>query len=158
MRNMRKVSKRPRRPWDKDRIAKERKILNEYGLRRKRELRRAEAIVREFRRRARELIAVKDAAKNKILMDKVIQLGLLQQGAGISDILSLDAANVLNRRLQTIVSKKGHANSVRHARQLITHGHVYVEGRKMFFPSYMVPVEKEPKIEVKGAGKSERGK
>lgn len=158
MRNMRKVSKRPRRPWEKEMIAKERKILNEYGLRRKRELRRAEAIVREFRRRARDLIAVKDAAKNKILMDKVIKLGLLQQGAGLSDILALDATNVLNRRLQTIISKKGHANSIRHARQMITHGHVYVEGRRMFFPSYLVPVEKESRIEVKGADKSENGK
>ena len=47
----------PKRPFDKQRIERERKILNDYGLRRKREIWKSEGILRDFRTRARELLA-----------------------------------------------------------------------------------------------------
>ncbi|MBW1839199.1 MAG: 30S ribosomal protein S4, partial [Deltaproteobacteria bacterium] len=36
------------------------------------------------------------------------------------------------------------------ARQMITHGRVTVDGRRMKFPAYLIPAEKESKIVVGG--------
>jgi len=153
MRRLRRKFKRPRAPWDAARIEEEAKILREFGLRRKREIRKAEAIVRNFRRRARNLIAVKDEKKMKILLDKLTEIGLIQKGQGLDQVLQLKASDILGRRLQTIVYKKGYASSIKDARQKIVHGHVYLEGRKTTFPSYLVPAEKEVLIQVKGEKK-----
>jgi small subunit ribosomal protein S4 len=153
MRRIRRVSKRPKRPWDSSRIDEEGKILREFGLRRKREIWTAEAIVREFRRRARNLIAVKDEDKTKILLDKLSELGLLEKGQGLDRVLTLGVNDILNRRLQTLVFKKGFASTIKGARQKVTHGHVYVDGRVMKFPSYIVSVEKERSIRIEGGKK-----
>jgi small subunit ribosomal protein S4 len=44
----------------------------------------------------------------------------------------------LERRLDTIVYRLGFANSRSQARQLITHGHILVEGRKVDVPGFQV--------------------
>ena len=149
MRVLKKKYKHPKRPWDSSRIEEERKILSEFGLKRKREIWRAEEIVRNFRRRARDLIAVHDEEKQKILMEKVSELGLLRKDQELKDILSLTSKDILSRRLQTIIYKKELANSINHARQKIAHGHVTIDGRRVKFPSFIVPVQKEGSIIVK---------
>ena len=153
MRKLRKRYKKPRRPWDSGRIEEEKKIIREFGLRRKREIWTAEAVVRKFRRRARNLIAVKDEEKTKILLDRLVKLGLLEKGQGLENVLALNAKDVLNRRLQTIVFKKGFADTLKHARQKITHGHVGLGEKRVIFPSYIVPVGEEKIINVKGVKK-----
>jgi small subunit ribosomal protein S4 len=153
MRRLRKRSKKPKRPWDSSRIEEEGKLLREYGLKRKRELWRAEAIVREFRRRARDLIAVKDEEKTKTLLDKVVELGLLEKGQGLDYVLMLKANNILERRLQTVVFKKGFASTIKGARQMVAHGHVHIGGRRVKFPSFIVSSEKEKEIRVEGGKK-----
>jgi len=153
MRRFRKKMKRPRTPWDSVRIDEEGKLLREFGLRRKREIWSAQEVVRNFRRRARNLIAVKDEKKTKILLDKLTELGLLQKEQGLDQVLQLKVNDILNRRLQTIVHKKEFATTVREARQKIAHGHVYVAGRKMTFPAYIVPAKHESQIIVKGGSK-----
>ncbi len=150
MRKIRRKYKRPKRPWDSGRIEEEGKMLREFGLRRKREIWRAESIVREFRRRARDLIAVKDEEKTKILLDKLVGLGLIEKGQDLEQVLALGVNDILNRRLQTLVLKKGFASSIKEARQKIAHGHVHIGGRRTKFASYIVPVEKERMIKVEG--------
>ncbi len=149
MRKLKKRYKKPKRPWDSSRIEEERKILKEFGLRRKKEIWVAEAIVREFRRRARNLIAVKDEKETKALLDKLVRLGLLEKGQTLENVLALNVGDVLNRRLQTLVFKKGFAETIKHARQMITHGHVCIGDRRITFPSYIVPVEEEKLIRLK---------
>ena len=61
---------------------------------------------------------------------------------------SLD--DILKRRLQTIVSEKGFDNTPKQARQLITHGHIGIDGRKFFVPSALITREVEPKISYCG--------
>lgn len=46
--------------------------------------------------------------------------------------------SILERRLDNVVDAAGMSLSRSHARQLITHGHVAVNGRKVDIPSYMV--------------------
>jgi small subunit ribosomal protein S4 len=52
----------------------------------------------------------------------------------------------LERRLDTVVQRLGFAMSRRQARQLVRHGHVNVDGRKVNIPSYQVSVGEEISI------------
>ena len=49
----------------------------------------------------------------------------------------------LERRLDNIVYRLGFASSRRQARQLVRHGHVHVDGRKVNIPSYEVDIGEE---------------
>jgi small subunit ribosomal protein S4 len=153
MRKIRKKFKRPRVSWDSDSIKENKAIAAEYGLRRRKEILISHEILRGFRQRARQLIAEKDEEKEKTLMKKLARIGLLVgDGKELDDVLALTVRNVLDRRLQTLVFRNGAATSPPHARQLIVHGHVKIDGRKVKFPSYLVPVDEEKVIEI-DAGK-----
>jgi small subunit ribosomal protein S4 len=146
MRRLKKKYKKPKARWDMARIEEERKILVEYGLKKKREIWRAASMLRGFRARARKLIAVKDKEAIDNLMTKLNKMGLLEKGKSLDDVLTLKITDILNRRLQTLVYKKGLADSPLHARQLIVHGHIAIDKRRIRTPSYMVPIDKEDKI------------
>src|SRR3989338_3457108 len=141
-----KKYERPKKPYDKERIERERKVLNDFGLRRKKEIWRAEGIVRDFRRRARELQAKSNEAQEKLLLDRLNRLGV--QCKRLDDVLQINLDEILSRRLQTIIFKKGLANSMRHSRQLIVNGHVTVNEKKVFWPSYIVEKDLEEKISL----------
>ena len=121
--------------------------MQEFGLRRKKEIWRAEALMRDFRRRARELQAHRNEEDERTLLEKLMKMGVLNESARIDDILELDVKKILSRRLQTMVFKKGHANTAKQARQLITHGHIRICGRKVVYPSYIVSGSEEDIIE-----------
>lgn len=146
MRKIKKTFQKPRHPWNKERIEKENIFMKTYGLRRKGEVWKAESIMRTFRRRARNLAATRDKKQEKILLNKLNKIGLLDKDAGLDSVLSLTTENLLNRRLQTIVFKKNLANKPLQARQLITHGHIAIEGRRIRHPSFIVPRDLEDKI------------
>ena len=59
---------------------------------------------------------------------------------------------LLECRLDNVVYKLNFAPSRKAARQLITHGHIYVDGRKVDLPDYRVDVGN--KITLKGVDKS----
>lgn len=153
MRTIRKKFKRPRTPWNSAQILEERKILKEYGLRRKRELWRTRDVLRKFRGRARELIAIRSEEEEKVLLAKLISLGLISKGKGLDDVLALNVINILDRRLQTLVQRKGLAQTINHARQMIVHGKIIIGERRVKFPSYIVPVAKEREINIHKGGK-----
>jgi small subunit ribosomal protein S4 len=52
----------------------------------------------------------------------------------------------LERRLDNVVYRMGFGMSRRQARQLVRHGHVHVDGRKVNIPSYQVSVGEEISI------------
>ncbi len=146
-RRRKKAYEKPRRPFD--RLDEERKIMREYGLRRKRELWKTETILRKIRRMARDLASKKEMGEKykkeeKKLIDKLKKLGLNVND--LEDVLKLTINDILERRLQTIVYRKGFANTIKQARQFIVHGHVLVDGRRMQSPSFLVPADLEDKI------------
>ncbi len=138
MRYLKKKYETPMRPWDRQRIEEERATLAQYGLKNKRELWRAQGELRKFRRLARLLAARSNKAQEQLIVDKLVKLGILEQGSGLDDILALTPQKFLDRRLQTVIQRKGIANTVKHARQMIVHGHVRVGERKVVYPSYLV--------------------
>ncbi|MGC8982423.1 MAG: 30S ribosomal protein S4 [Desulfurococcaceae archaeon] len=139
----------PRHPWRKDRLVEESRLLGLYGLRNKRELWKALSIVRRFRHRARSLLAappeVREAGE-RALISRLVKLGLLKEGAKLDDVLNLRVEDLLERRLQTIVYRKGLAKSIYEARQLIVHGHIAIGGRRIRSPGYLVSIDEEPLI------------
>lgn len=62
---------------------------------------------------------------------------------GLEDVLALETEDILERRLQTQVHKKELSTSLKHARQLIVHGHIAINDRRVTIPSYMVSLEEE---------------
>jgi small subunit ribosomal protein S4 len=148
MKRSRKKYERPKKLWDRERIEKEKELLKKFGLRTKKEIWKSEALLRKYRRMARELAAKRDKEREKKLMEKLRRIGVLSEGAALDDVLALSTENFLERRLQTFIQRRGLVNTVKQARQLIVHGHVKVGGRKVFYPGYLVSKDEEDKIEI----------
>ncbi|TLZ55165.1 MAG: 30S ribosomal protein S4 [Methanobacteriota archaeon] len=136
---------RPHHPWEGERIKAENELLKKYGLKNKKELWRAQSVLRRFRQRARQLQAMvrygdKQAGKEKDeLIARLGRLGLLPtEGASLDDVLALDVEAVLSRRLQTLAFVKGLAFTPHQARQFIVHGHVAIGSRRVTVPGYLV--------------------
>jgi len=146
MRNLRKKYTKPRKPWGVEPLAELAALKSQYGLRTTREIFIAREKLRGFRRRARQLIAVANESEKKILIGKLVKLGMLKHGAGLDDVLALNVNSVLDRRLQTIIFRKGMASSVKQARQLIAYGHVSINGVRTKYPSYIVAADEEAQI------------
>src|SRR3989344_5104866 len=139
----------PTQPWERARISEENKIVRQYGLKSKTELWKVEAELRKYRRLARQLIGAHGAEadkKKKILIEKIARIGLLPQTANLDNVLSLEVRDLLERRIQTLVYKKGIATSALDARQLITHGHVSYRGAVHTTPGTLIPKVDETKI------------
>ena len=139
----------PRHPWIKERLLKEIELVGRYGLKNKRELWIAETLARKFRHRARAILGLPEhlrEAEFKALISKLSKLGLVDEKATLDTILGLTAEHVLERRLQTIVYRKGLARTIHEARQLIAHGHIAIGARRVTSPGYLVSVDEEPLV------------
>ncbi|MCS7123656.1 MAG: 30S ribosomal protein S4 [Candidatus Aenigmarchaeota archaeon] len=148
MRRLKKKYSKPFRPWDEERLIEEKKMMKKYGLKRKKELWVSEAILRKFRRMAREAAAKNDENLKNTLIKKLYKLGILEINADLASVLNLTVEDILKRRLQTILFNKNLAKSIKHARQLITHKKVFIGDRIVPFPSYLVGREEENYIRV----------
>ena len=146
MKRKHKVYSRPRKPYDKTRIEEEAKITEEFGLKNKREIWRADARIKEIREKAKKLITA-DPSEQKKLFERLNKIGFRVNSIG--NVLSLDKRDYLKRRLQTILVEKKFAKTPNAARQLITHRKVVVGSKAIDSPSYIVPVELEDKIMIK---------
>lgn len=148
-RKLRNKYERPKKLWDMDRLSEEKALKAEYGLRSMRELWRSTAELKKFRREARRLLSLteedrRDDAK-KILV-KLAKIGILKDGAVIDDVLSLEVKAMLERRLQTIVLRKGLARTMSQSRQIITHGFVAINGKKVTRPGFIVSLSDEASL------------
>src|SRR3989344_6520595 len=148
-RKQRKKYKGPSHPWQRKRIEEERIIKKEYGLKNKKEIWKASSILRRSNIQAKKLISEKNKGnpqaeiEEKQLIGRLYKLGLLNEDAKLDDVLSLELKDILNRRLQTFVYKKGLCLTPKQARQFIVHGCIFVNGRKISVPSYLVGREEE---------------
>jgi small subunit ribosomal protein S4 len=139
----------PRFPWRTDILQEELKLLGQYGLRNKKELWRHETTLSKFRGIARTLIGKPPEERRKMeveLLTRLKKLGIIHETAVLDDVLDLTIEDILERRLQTVIFRKGMAKSIHQARQLITHGHIVIGGKRVTVPSYLVTREEEEKI------------
>ncbi|MBI2079691.1 30S ribosomal protein S4 [Candidatus Micrarchaeota archaeon] len=145
-RKLRNKYARPKKLLDLARITEEKGLKREYALKNMRELWVAVQELKKYRREARRLLSVTEEERKKDaekILNKLNKFGILPADAKLDDILSLDVKNILERRLQTIVYRKGLARTLRQSRQLITHGFIAIRGRKMSRPSYLMLTDEE---------------
>jgi len=131
----------PRFRWRKDVLQEELKLLGQFGLRNKHELWRHKTTLSKARGIARSLISkpVEERAKmENELLAQLKKKGILQETAVLDNVLDLTIEDVLERRLQTIVFRKGLARTIFQSRQLITHGHVSINNSRVTIPGLLV--------------------
>ena len=143
----------PRFRWRKDVLQEELKLLGQFGLRNKHELWRHKTALSKNRSIARSLISKSTEERAKMENELLAQLkkkGILQETAVLDNVLDLTIEDILERRLQTFVFRKGLSRTVFQARQLITHGHVTIDYRRVTIPGYIVPKDEEAQITYSG--------
>lgn len=139
----------PKHPWEKQRIDDESELVKEYGLKNKKEVWKAAAIARRYKSLGRKLIGLSAEEKKQgelQLVSKLVKEGFLKDGSTLDNVLSMTVRDILERRLQTIVWKKGMALTVKQARQFITHGHIKIKNRSVSTPGRLIGIEPEKEI------------
>jgi len=152
-RNHSGVFRKPKRPFEKERLDAEMKLIGKFGLKNKREVWRVQYALGKIRSAARHLLTLEDKDPKRIfqgsaLLRRMMRLGLLDQSEMKLDfVLALTTEQFLTRRLQTQVWKKSIAKSIHHARVLIKQGHIRVGKQIVTVPSFMVRVDSEGHID-----------
>lgn len=140
----------PPHPWNKERLDEEKELVREYGLKNKKEIWRMKSFLESLKAQAKTLTADHSGQSEKEaerFFARLKRLGLFT-GEDVSqdDVLSLGIRSILERRLQSLVVRKGLARSMSQSRQFITHRHIEVGGKKITSPSYLVKKEEEDNL------------
>ncbi len=144
-RNRSKFEK-PKERWSLERIKADNSLVTEFGLKNMSELWKVQTEVSRIRRNARELLSGSGSGSEDVkgrIIGRLQRLGIVSTGATLDNLLDLKENDILNRRLQTVVYRRGMARSMKQARQLTVHGFISINGRKVNRPGYMVDVESE---------------
>ncbi len=131
--------------WNRQRIDSEHALKEKYGLRNLRELWKATTEVSTIRKNVREVLSGRATERvGTSIIGRLSRYGIVRDTATLDDLLSVNPEAILERRLQSVVFKKGLSKSMKQARQLITHGFIAVSGRRVSAPGYLVPrIEEE---------------
>jgi len=146
-RNRRQYDK-PKEIWDLERIKSSGALIDAYGLKNMKELWIAQTEIGRIRRNARELLSAtggSDSVKD-MMFKRLERIGLAKPGATLDSLLDLKENSLLERRLQTVVFRKGLAKTIKQARQLTVHGFIAINGKKVSRPGYTVDVKDEAGI------------
>jgi small subunit ribosomal protein S4 len=149
----RKSYETPRHPWRKDQLEVELHLIGEYGLRNKRELWRYKTMLSEVRGIARSLLGRTEEGRARVQSEylaKLSRLGVLSESASVDEILDLEIRDLLERRLQTLVFRKGLAKTLHQARQIVSHGHIAVGDKVVSVPGYLVKRAEESELRYFG--------
>merc|ERR1719440_315574 len=151
--NIGKTFRKPKRPFEKERMESELKIVGQYGLKNKREVWRVQYALAKIRAAARTLLTLEEKDERRVfegeaLLRRMSRLGLLNESERKLDyVLGLTLSKFMERRLKTKVFKLQIARSVHHARVLIRQRHIRVGKQICNVPSFMVRQDSEKHID-----------
>merc|ERR1711934_131867 len=156
-RNHSKICNNPKRPFEKERLDAELKVIGESGLKNKKEVWRVQYILARIRKAARDLLTLEKNDPKRIfegdaLINRMLRIGVLNKHEKSLDlVLDLKLVKFLERRLQTLVFKSSYAKSIHEARSLIFQKRITLNtGRRnkiVNIPSLIVRKENENKID-----------
>lgn len=149
---LKKKYQTPAHPWVKTEIEEGKKLRQEYGLKTRKDVLVASSFLKKYKNIAKRLIAdtSKQGEKEKEQMIlKLQKVGLLSAAARLDDVLSLTVKDILERRIQTLVFRKGLARTANQARQFITHRHILVGNKEITSPSKILTQEEESQLSFK---------
>lgn len=136
--------------WNTSRIEADKKLIDMFGLKNEKELWRVQTELSRIRSNVRLLLSQSDSENSRNvsnnIINRLVRYNIASEGTNLEKLLDLDETAFLERRLQSIVFRKGLANSMKQSRQLIVHGFISVNGRKVNKPSYLVPASEDSKI------------
>ncbi|MCD7781090.1 MAG: 30S ribosomal protein S4 [Methanosphaera sp.] len=140
----------PSHPWNADRIKEENYLSAKYGLKNKKEIWKADSKVKRYRRDARIILGMdvdERQEQEEELLNHLVRLGIISPNAKLEEVLDLNVEDILRRRLQTLVYKKGLSNTAKEARLFIVHGHITLNGKKINAPGHLVQKADEDNID-----------
>lgn len=144
---LRKKYETPSKVWSSERIAREHALREKYGLRKLKEVWISESELRRIRKNVRSVLAgLKTEKTGKEIIERLARCNIIKSDAKLDDLLILGVESLLERRLQTIVYRKNLAKTLRQSRQLITHGLITINGKRITSPSYVVRAGEEDEI------------
>ncbi|MCL5433389.1 MAG: 30S ribosomal protein S4 [Candidatus Marsarchaeota archaeon] len=147
-RNRKKYNK-PKNMWNLERIKEDNTLKDQYGLKNMKELWMIQTELSKLRNTVRILLSGAEPNSDKIQLDIITKLskyGIVSGNVTLDVLLDLKVNAFLDRRLQTVIFKKGLAKTIKQARQLIVHGYIAIEGKRVTKPSYRVPLNEEQLI------------
>ena len=151
-RRRRKKYTTPNHPWQKERIEEEKRLLKAYGLKNKTEIWKMQSLLRKYRREAKRLTGLdtlQAQREKEQVLARLRKLGLLKEESTLDDILTLTVEDFMERRLQTIVYRKGLAKTLKQARQFIVHEHVMIGDQVVKSPSHLVTLDEQDMVRFK---------
>jgi small subunit ribosomal protein S4 len=149
---IRKKYKTPAHPWEKARLEHEAELIKKYALGNKKEIWKINSLLKSFKAQAKKLgsLSTKQAEKERnLVLAKLTSIGLLKAEDTLESVLTVAIEDLMERRLQTFVLKKGFARTMKQARQFVTHGHIQVSGKVITSPSYILRVSEEDGLTFK---------
>merc|ERR1712083_811869 len=137
--NYSKTSKNPRRPFEREKLINELKLVGTYGLRCKREVWRTQLTLAKLRKAARILLTMDENDPRRLfegeaLIRRMVRIGLLKE------------------------SERKLAQSVHHARVLILQRHIAVGKQMVNVPSFVVRTSSENHIQYSATSVYKTGK
>jgi len=148
----RKKYQTPDHPWKRERIEEEKELVEEYGFKNRKEIWKLKSLLRTSAAQAKKLVTLSGPqaeTEKTLLLTRLKRYGFLKAEDDLDKCLSISLRDILERRLQTMVYKKGLANSAKQSRQFITHGHICVNGKVLTSPGYLVPLSEENQVSFK---------
>ncbi len=146
-RNRRKYAK-PKGIWNLQRIGADNSLKDEYALKNMKELWKVQSRLSDIRSNVRQLLSgnASNPIMEKNILSSLSRLGVVGENPKLDDLLELKENVFLERRLQSLVYRKGLARTMKQSRQLIVHGFIAIGGKKVDRPGYMVSSSEEKLI------------